>query len=185
MNPKLIFLFLRKIAMKSEAWEASVCSDWNDSRASLSNFKIILITRKKVKMMNSLSEHWFSGSFCTISNHPKSHKFQYPRLLRHRRIDGAEFFPLHFHFLFLFCFVLFCLFFIFSFIFISWRLITLQYRSGFCHTLTWISHGLTCVPYPDPPLPPPSPSHPSGSSQCPAWEHLSHASNLSWWSVSP
>ena len=24
----------------------------------------------------------------------------------------------------------------FSFIFISWRLITLQYRSGFCHTLT-------------------------------------------------
>ena len=27
----------------------------------------------------------------------------------------------------------------FSFIFISWRLITLQYCSGFCHTLTWIS----------------------------------------------
>ena len=26
--------------------------------------------------------------------------------------------------------------FIFSFIFISWRLITLQYCSGFCHTLT-------------------------------------------------
>ena len=35
--------------------------------------------------------------------------------------------------------------FIFSFIFISWRLITLQYCSGFCHTLTWISHGFTCV----------------------------------------
>ena len=33
----------------------------------------------------------------------------------------------------------------FSFIFISWRLITLQYYSGFCHTLTWISHGFTCV----------------------------------------
>ena len=32
----------------------------------------------------------------------------------------------------------------FSFIFISWRLITLQYCSGFCHTLTWISHGFTC-----------------------------------------
>ena len=27
-------------------------------------------------------------------------------------------------------------FFFFSFIFISWRLITLQYCSGFCHTLT-------------------------------------------------
>ena len=32
-------------------------------------------------------------------------------------------------------------FFFFSFIFISWRLITLQYCSGFYHTLTWISHG--------------------------------------------
>ena len=29
-----------------------------------------------------------------------------------------------------------CSFFFFSFIFISWRLITLQYCSGFCHTLT-------------------------------------------------
>ena len=34
------------------------------------------------------------------------------------------------------------------------------------------------------PLPPPSPSHPSGSSQCTSPEHLSHASNLDWWSVS-
>ena len=44
----------------------------------------------------------------------------------------------------------------FSFIFMSWRLITFQYCSGFCHTLTWISHGFTCIPHPDPPLPPPS-----------------------------
>ena len=42
-------------------------------------------------------------------------------------------------------------FFNFYFIFISWRLITLQYCSGFCHTLTWISHGFTCIPHPDPP----------------------------------
>ena len=41
--------------------------------------------------------------------------------------------------------------FFFSFISISWRLITLQYCSGFCHTLTWVSHGFTCVPHPDPP----------------------------------
>ena len=41
--------------------------------------------------------------------------------------------------------------FFFLFIFISWRLITLQYCSGFCHTLTWIIHGFTCVPHPDPP----------------------------------
>ena len=45
--------------------------------------------------------------------------------------------------------VFFC-FFYFIF-FISWRLITLQYCSGFCHTLKWISHGFTCVPHPDPP----------------------------------
>ena len=70
------------------------------------------------------------------------------------------------------------------FIFISWRLITLQYCSGFCHTLTWISHGFTCVPHPDPP-PASLPIHPSGFPQCTRSEHLSHASNLGWWSVSP
>ena len=47
-------------------------------------------------------------------------------------------------------FFFFFLRFFFSFIFISWRLITLQYCSGFCHTLTWISHGFTCIPHPDP-----------------------------------
>ena len=30
-------------------------------------------------------------------------------------------------------------------------LITLQYCSGFCHILTWISHGCTSVPHPEPP----------------------------------
>ena len=49
------------------------------------------------------------------------------------------------------CLYTFYLFIYFSFIFISWRLITLQYYSVFCHTLTWISHGFTCVPHPDPP----------------------------------
>ena len=48
-------------------------------------------------------------------------------------------------------YLLLCITFFFSFIFISWRLITLQYCSGFCHTLTWISHGFTCVPHPNPP----------------------------------
>ena len=47
-------------------------------------------------------------------------------------------------------FIYFFLFF-FSFTFISWRLITLQHCSGFFHTLTWISHGFTCIPHPDPP----------------------------------
>ena len=39
----------------------------------------------------------------------------------------------------------------FSFIFISWRLITLQYCSGFCHTLTWIGMDLHVFPIPIPP----------------------------------
>ena len=34
---------------------------------------------------------------------------------------------------------------VFCFFFLSWRLIALQYCSGFCHTLTWISRGCTCV----------------------------------------
>ena len=56
-------------------------------------------------------------------------------------------------------------------IYFNWSLITLHYYCGFCHTLTWISHGCTCVPHPEPPLPPPCPSHPSGSSQCTSLEH--------------
>ena len=66
----------------------------------------------------------------------------------------------------------------FPFIFISCRLITLQYYSGFCHILTWIGHGFTCIPHPDPPshlplyvIPLGLPSAP-GPSTClmhPAW----------------
>ena len=43
-------------------------------------------------------------------------------------------------------------------IFISWRLITLQYCSGFCHTLTSISHRCRCIPHPE--LPSHLPPHP-------------------------
>ena len=50
-----------------------------------------------------------------------------------------------------FFFLLIFILFYFSFIFISWRLITLQYCSDFFHTLTWISHGFTCIPHPNPP----------------------------------
>ena len=70
------------------------------------------------------------------------------------------------------------LLFFFPFIFISWRLFTLQYFSGFCHTLNWISHGFACIPHPDPPshlpldpIPLGLPSAP-GPSTClmhPAW----------------
>ena len=41
--------------------------------------------------------------------------------------------------------------FFFSFIFVSWRIISLQYCSGFCHTLTGISHGFHGFPILIPP----------------------------------
>ena len=44
------------------------------------------------------------------------------------------------------------IFFRLTFFLISWRLITLQYCSVFCRTLTWISLGYTCIPHPDPPF---------------------------------
>ena len=67
-------------------------------------------------------------------------------------------------------------------IYFNWRLITLQY-CGFSHTLTWVSHGCTCVPHPEPHshLPP----HPI-SRACPgalAVSVLLYASNLDWSSI--
>ena len=69
-------------------------------------------------------------------------------------------------------------------IYFNWRLINLQYCSGFCHTLTWISHECTCVPHPEllsrlPPHP-----IPLGHPIAPALRTLSQASNLDWQSVS-
>ena len=71
---------------------------------------------------------------------------------KQRKIEWKRLFFFFFH-LFIFLVMPFVLFFIYLFLFIftSWRLITLQYCSGFCHTLTWISHGFTCIPHPDPP----------------------------------
>ena len=72
--------------------------------------------------------------------------------------------------------------FFFPFIFISWMLITLQYCSGSCHTLTWISHGFTCAPHPDPPshLPPhPIPlGHPSAPALSTCLKHPTWAGDL-------
>ena len=87
-----------------------------------------------------------------------------------------------------FLFLFFCavLFFLFSsflkFIYFNWWLITFQHCSGFYHTLTWISHGCTCVPHPEPPHLPPHPISQDHSSS-PDLSTLSHASNLDWRSV--
>ena len=64
------------------------------------------------------------------------------------------------------------------------RLIALQYCGGFFHTLTWISHGCTCVPHPEPSSHLPTPPIPQGHPSKPALSTLSHALNLDWWSIS-
>ena len=66
----------------------------------------------------------------------------------------------------------------------NWRLITLQYCGGFCHAFTWISHGCTYVPHPDPPSHFPPHAIPQGHPSVPALSILSHALNLDWWSIS-
>ena len=91
-----------------------------------------------------------------------------------RRIDA-------FIFIYLFLDSVCIYLFIFPFIFIRWRLITLQYCSGF----TWISHGFTCVPHPDPPSRLPLYPILLGLPSALALSTQSHASNLGWWSVSP
>ena len=75
-----------------------------------------------------------------------------------------------------------CLF--FNYIYFNWRLITLHYCSGFCHTWTWISHGCTCVSHPEPPSHLPPHPIPQGRPSAPALSTLSHASNLDWRSIS-
>ena len=75
--------------------------------------------------------------------------------------------------LFIFYAYLFFFFFFPPFIFISWRLIALQYCGGFCHTLTWISHGFTCIPLPDPPSRLPPHPIPLGLPSAPAWALVS------------
>ena len=64
------------------------------------------------------------------------------------------------------------------------RLIILQYCTGFCHTLTWISHGCTYDPHPKSPWYLPPHPIPQGHPSAPALSTLSHASNLDWRSIS-
>ena len=65
-----------------------------------------------------------------------------------------------------------------------WKLIILQYYGGFCHTLTWISHGYTCVPHLETPSHLPPYPIPQGHPSAPALSTLSHTLNLDWQSIS-
>ena len=83
---------------------------------------------------------------------PKSH------LTSHSRISGSRWVSHHKTFFSVFFFLFFT---IFYFTILYW----------FCHTSTWIRHGCSRVPNPEPPLPLPSPYHLSVSSQCTSPKH--------------
>jgi len=71
--------------------------------------------------------------------------------------------------LFLFFKIYYFIYFFISIFFFFWRLITPQYRGGFRHTLTWISHECPSIPIlkPQTPL---SPPYPLGLSQRTSFE---------------
>ena len=54
----------------------------------------------------------------------------------------------------------------------------------FCHTSTWIFHGCTRVPHPEPPSHLPPRTIPLGHPSAPASSILYPASNLDWWFIS-
>ena len=68
----------------------------------------------------------------------------------------------------------YCFIYLFYFIILYW----------FCHRLTWIHHGCTCVPRPEPFSHLPPYTIPLGHPSAPALSTLSHASNLDLWFVS-
>ena len=70
------------------------------------------------------------------------------------------------------------------FIYFNWRLVTLQYCNFFCHTLTWISHGCTCIPHPETPSQLSPHPIPQDCPSAPALSALFHALKLNWWSIS-
>ena len=75
-------------------------------------------------------------------------------------------------------------FLIYYFFIFNWRISTLQYCDGFCHTATWISHRHIYVfPLlnPDSHLPPQL--IPSGCHRTPALRAMHHTSNSHWLSI--
>ena len=66
---------------------------------------------------------------------------------------------------------------------VSISVLPLTTASGFCHILTWISHGCTCVPHPKSPSHLPSHPTPLGCPSEPTLSALFHALNLDWSSI--
>ena len=65
----------------------------------------------------------------------------------------------------------------------NWRIISLQYCVGFCHTSTWISHRDTYIPFLLTLLPSSHPLAPSRLLQGPSLSSLSHTASSHWPSI--
>ena len=74
-------------------------------------------------------------------------------------------------------------FYLFIYLFIHLFIFYITALYWFCHTLTWIHHGCTCVPHPEPPYHLPPHPIPLGHASEPAPSTLYHALNLHWWFV--
>ena len=105
-------------------------------------------------------------------------------LLTPAQVDcmSLSFYPSNIHLL---VYILFIIIFIFSRFYFFWMLsfiyffyFTILY--WFCHTSTWIHHGYTCVPHPEPSSLLLPRTIPLGRLSAPAPSIQYHASNLDW-----
>ena len=123
-------------------WIFQIC--WNTERSTL--------TALSFRIWNSSAGISTPPLALFVVMLPKAH------LTSHSRISGSRWVSHHKTFFSVFFFLFFT---IFYFTILYW----------FCHTSTWIHHGCSRVPNPEPPLPLPSPYHLSVSSQCTSPKH--------------
>ena len=90
------------------------------------------VTTGTLASQDALSIGFLRQEYWSVLSFPSSEYLSNPGIKSMSPALAGEFFFIFFWFLVMTHFF----FNFFSFIFISWRLITLQYRSGSCHTLT-------------------------------------------------
>ena len=134
----------------------SLSSEYSGLISFMINWFYFLVSKELSRIFSSATfqKHQFFGSQPSLSSNTHIHTWplEKPQLWLYGQFVSNVMSLLFIYLFFsLNCLLSFFFPLIFSFIFISWRLITLQYCSGFCHTLTRISNGFTCVPHPDPP----------------------------------
>ena len=89
-----------------------------------------------------------------------------------------------FIYLFIFIFTLFCLTILYFFLIFIFTLFYFTILYWFCHTLTWISHGCTWVPNPEPPSHLPHHIISLDLPRAPAPSILYPVLNIDWWFIS-